>query len=329
VINDVNRRQALALLGILLTVAPQAGAQQLRVVGFLSSRSADESAPFVAAFREGLQQAGFLEGRNLRIEYRWAENRYDRLPAMAAELVGHNVAVIVAAGGTVSAFAAKDATSTVPIVFTSAGNPVEIGLVASLNRPGGNLTGVDATLTTELDAKRLELLRDLLAGSRAVGALVNPNRPHADSQVNQIEAAAHTLGMRVTVLKASSEAELDTAIAELVRQRLGGLMIGADPLFISQREQIIALAAKHLIPTIYGWRDFVASGGLMSYGANLAGAYRQAGAYTGRILNGAKPADLPVEQPIKFELVLNLKTARALGLNVPPSILARADEVIE
>jgi putative tryptophan/tyrosine transport system substrate-binding protein len=298
-------------------------------IGFLSSRSAGESEPFVAAFRAGLLDAGFAEGRDANIEYRWADNQYERLPDMAAELVRMHPAVIVAAGGTVSAFAAKAASSTVPIVFTSAGNPVEIGLVASLGRPGGNLTGVDSTLTAELDAKRLELLHELVRGEGAVGVLVNPNRPDAAGQAAQIETAAHTLGLRPSFLKASSERELEVAFAELSRQQLKALMIGADPLFISRREQIIALAGRYAIPTIYGWRDFVISGGLISYGASLAGAYRQAGVYSGHILKGAKPADLPVRRPTKFELVINLTTAKALGLTVPQSLLARADEVID
>jgi putative ABC transport system substrate-binding protein len=298
------------------------------VIGFLSSRSAEESAPFVAAFRDGLREAGF-DGQGVVIEYRWAENDYDRLPTMAAELVARNVEAIIAAGGTISAFAAKAATSTIPIVFTSAGNPVEIGLIASLNRPGGNLTGIDATLTTQLDAKRLELLHELVRGEGAVGALVNPNRPDAAGQTAQIETAGQSLGLRLSFLKASSERELEMAFAELARQQLKALMIGADPLFISNRDQIVALAARHAIPTIYGWRDFVLAGGLISYGASLIGAYRQAGGYAGRILKGAKPPELPVEQPTKYELVVNLNTAKALGLTVPQSLLARADEVIE
>lgn len=306
-----------------------ARAQQAPIIGFLSSRSAGESEPFVAAFHGGLQEGGFFDGRNLTVEYRWAENQYDRLPEMAAELVGRHVAVIVAAGGTVSAFAAKAATSTIPIVFTSAGNPVEIGLISSLSRPGGNMTGSDATLTSELDAKRLQLLHDLLSGNRAIGVMVNPKRPDAAGQVAQIDAAGQALGLQLKFLHTSSEADFDSAFAELVRQRLNGLMIGADPLFVSRRDQIIALAARHSVPTIYGWRDFVVSGGLISYGANLAGAYHQAGAYAARILRGAKPADLPVERPTKFELVVNLKTAKALGLPIPLSVLARADEVIE
>ena len=324
-----SRRRLLALISAAALWPTPAAAQQPPVIGFLSSRSAEESAPFVAAFRDGLRDAGFVEGHGVAVEYRWAENQYDRLPGMAAELVARNVAVIIAAGGTVSAFAAKAATSTIPIVFTSAGNPVEIGLIASLSRPGGNLTGIDATLTTELDAKRLELLRELLTDDRPVGVLVNPNRPQVGSQISQIEVAGYSLGLRLSILKTASDGDLEPAFAELVRQRLGGLMIGADPLFISVRDQLISLAARHALPTIYGWRDFVTSGGLISYGASLAAAYRQTGAYAGRILKGAKPADLPVEQPTKFELVVNLNTAKTLGLTVPASILARADEVIE
>src|SRR5215212_6185356 len=270
-----SRRRLLALVSATALWPTPAAAQQPPVIGFLSSRSAEESAPFVAAFRDGLRDAGFVEGHGVAVEYRWAENQYDRLPGMAAELVARNVAVIIAAGGTVSAFAAKAATSTIPIVFTSAGNPVEIGLIASLSRPGGNLTGIDATLTTELDAKRLELLRELLADHRPVGVLVNPNRPQVGSQISQIEVAGYSLGLRLSILKTASDGDLEPAFAELVRQRLGGLMIGADPLFISVRDQLISLAARHALPTIYGWRDFVTSGGLISYGASLAAAYRQ------------------------------------------------------
>jgi putative ABC transport system substrate-binding protein len=325
----MNRRQVLGLAGILLILPLTAAAQQMPVIGFLSSRSSGDSAPFVAAFRDGLQQVGFREAENVLIEFHWADNHYDRLPGMAAEFVRRPVAVIVAAGGTPSAFAARNASSTIPVVFTSAGNAVEIGLVASLGRPGGNLTGTDATLTTELDAKRLQLLRELLQGNRPVAALVNSNRPHLDSQIGQIESAGRALGMQLAILKVGSDGELDTAFADLAGRQVGGLIIGGDPLFISLRERLIELAAKHRIATIYGWRDFVVSGGLISYGANLSDAYRQAGVYAGRILKGEKPADLPVIQPTRFELVLNLKTARALGLTIPPAILARTDEVIE
>jgi putative tryptophan/tyrosine transport system substrate-binding protein len=325
----VKRRELLA--GFCGAAAwPLAGhAQQLPVIGFLSSRSSDESAPLVAAFREGLKEGGFVEGQTALIEYRWAENEYDRLPALAADLVRRQVSVIVAAGGPISAFTAKAATPAIPVVFTSVGNPVEIGLVAGLGRPGGNVTGIDATMTAELDAKRLELLHELLPALAVIGILVNPNRPDAVTQVKDIEAAARTLGLQVIIMSAGTEGDVDAAFMALVQQRLGALLISADPFFVSRRGQLVALAARHAIPTIYQWRDFVAVGGLISYGASLASAYRQAGIYTGRILKGTKPADLPIERPTKFELAVNLNTAKALGLTVPQSILLRADELIE
>lgn len=325
----MKRREFFAVFGGAAAWPLAAHAQQPPVIGFLSSRSAGESAPVVAGFRQGLSEAGYVEGRNVAIEYRWAENQYDRLPAFAAELVRRPVAVIVAAGGHASAVAAKAATRTIPIVFTSVGNPVESGLVASLNHPGGNVTGMDATLTAELDSKRLQLLKELVPAASIIGVLVNPNRPLYELQVEGIKATARILGQQVIIARAGRERDLDAAFTALDQQRAGALLVAADPFFSSRREQIITLAARYAVPASYQWRDFAVAGGLMSYGASLAGAYRQAGIYTGRILKGENPADLPVAQPTKFELVVNLKTAQGLGLTVPPAILARADEVIE
>ena len=325
----LKRREFIALCAAVTSWPLSVGAQPLPVIGFLSSRSSGESAPLVSAFRQGLSDGGYVEARDVVIVYQWAENKYDRLPGMAAELVRMPASMIVAAGGAVSAFAAKAATTVIPIVFTSVGNPVEIGLVASLARPGGNVTGIDATLTAELDAKRLELLHELLPSTEVIGVLVNPNRPDLATQVSEVHAAAQKLGLRLLVLGAGSESELDTAFKAATEQRLGALLVGADPFFVSRREQLIASAAHHRIPVMYQWRDFPLSGGLISYGASLAEAYRQTGVYAGRILKGAKPADLPVQRAARFELVLNLRIARNLGLAVPQALLARADEVIE
>jgi putative tryptophan/tyrosine transport system substrate-binding protein len=294
-------------------------------IGFLSSRSADESGSLLTGFRRGLRDNGFVEGQTVEIEYRWADNNYERLASLANDLIGRHVALIVAAGGPASAFAAKAATTTIPIVFTSVGDPVEIGLVASLGHPGGNVTGTDATLTIELDAKRLELLHELLPEIRSVAALVNPTRPGSEGQTSQLKAAARDLGIDVIVLPASQQADIDTAFNQLVRQGLKALLVGSDPFFASRREQLVKLAARNSVPAIYQWPEFVSAGGLMSYGASLADAYWQAGEYTSRILKGAKPADLPVARPTKFEFLINTNTAKALGLTIPPSLLARAD----
>ena len=280
-------------------------------------------------FREGLSEAGYDDRRNTVIEYHWAENQYDRLPSLAAELVNRHVAVIVAAGGAPSAVTAKAATATIPIVFTSVGDPVELGLVASLSRPGGNITGTDSTLTAELDAKRQQLLRELVPSANVIAALINPNRPLSELQVGDIKKSARSLGQELLVVPAGTDRDLDAAFRTLKQQDVKALLVGTDPFFASRREQLVALAARYAIPTSYQWRDFTVAGGLMSYGGSLAGAYRQAGIYTGRILKGESPVDLPVMRPTKFELVINFKTAKALGLTVPQSILARADEVIE
>ena len=325
----LKRRQAIALLGALAVWPITAQTQQLPIIGFLSSRSAVESGPLVAVFREGLSEAGYDDRRNTVIEYHWAENQYDRLPSLAAELVNRHVAVIVAAGGAPSAVTAKAATATIPIVFTSVGDPVELGLVASLSRPGGNITGTDSTLTAELDAKRLQLLRELVPSANVIAALINPNRPLSELQLGDIKKSARSLGQELLVVPAGTDRDLDAAFSTLKQQDVRALLVGTDPFFASRREQLVALAARYAIPTSYQWRDFTVAGGLMSYGGSLAGAYRQAGIYTGRILKGESPVDLPVMRPTKFELVINFKTAKALGLTVPQSILARADEVIE
>jgi putative ABC transport system substrate-binding protein len=327
-----NRRRALVvLLGGAALAWPRAlRAQQkaMPVIGYLSSVSPGPSAPQVAAFHRGLSETGYVEGQNVAIEYRWAEGSYDRLPALAADLVGRKVDLIAAGGGPASAFAAKTATSTIPIVFVMGDDPVATGLIASLARPGGNLTGV-SFLLVELMPKRLELLSELVPRAGVIALLVNPNNSNAERIIRDVEEAARAKGLQLPVLKANSESEIDAAFATLVQLQAGALLVGTDPFLSSRREQLVALASRHAVPAIYQSREFVASGGLISYGPSLTAVFRQAGIYVGKILKGAKPADLPVEQPTKFELVINLKAAKALGLTVPQSILARADEVIE
>jgi putative tryptophan/tyrosine transport system substrate-binding protein len=281
----------------------------------------------LAAFRSGLTEAGFIEGRNVAIEYRWADARYDRLPALAAELVRIPVAVLVATGIT-AAVATKAATATIPIVFNTGGDPIRFGLVASLNRPGRNVTGV-ASLGKELVAKRFELLREMVPKADAIAFLVNPNNAVAELDTSDAQAAAATLGQKLIVLKASSKDDIDTAFSAIVEQRGGGLLQQVDPFLQSRRGQLVALAARYALPAIYERRDFAAAGGLMSYGTSLRDALRLVGNYTGRVLKGEKPADLPVQQAVKVELILNLRTAKALGLDVPMSMLMRVDEVIE
>jgi putative ABC transport system substrate-binding protein len=312
-----------------MTSARALRAQQraIPVIAFLSSGSPDSSGSLTAAFRQGLGETGYVEGQNLAIEYRWAEGRFERLPALAADLVGRKVDVIATLGGTPSALAAKTATSTIPIVFSS-GDPVEQGLVASLARPGGNLTGF-SIMNTELMPKRVELLSELVPQAKVIALLVNPNNPNTEGIVREVEKAARVKGLQPQILKAATESEIDTAFASLVEQNTGALVVNVDPFFNSRREQLLALAARHAVPAIYGWRELAAAGGLISYGMNFALNYREVAIYVGKILTGAKPADLPVQQPTTFELVVNLKTAKALGLTIPPSILARADEVIE
>jgi putative ABC transport system substrate-binding protein len=315
------------ILGGAMTAARAVGAQQkaMPVIGFLGIGSSGPNAPSVAAFHQGLHETGYVEGQNLAIEYRWAEGSSDRLPALAADLVGRKVDVIVTQGGTLPALAAKGATSTIPIVFTG-GDPVEQGLVASFARPGGNLTGFTFFLV-ELVPKRLELLTELVPEARVIALLVNPRSP--SNWLGDVQQAARTKGVQLPILKAATESEIDAAFASLVELHADALLVGPNPFFNDRREQLVALAARHALPTSYEWRESVAAGGLISYGPSRTAAYRQVGTYVGKILKGAKPADLPVQQPTTFELVVNLNTAQALGLTIPPSILARADEVIE
>ncbi len=324
----MRRREFMLLLAGAMIAGRRLRAQQkaVPVVGFLHFASSGPFAPFVGAFQKGLGETGYVEGQNLAIEYRWAEGHYDRLPSLAADLVARNVDVIVAAGPP-SARAAKSATSAIPIVFSS-GDPVGEGLVASLARPGGNLTGV-SILTVELMAKRLELLSELVPRVGVIALLANPSNPNTEPMMRDVQEAARAKRIQLPVLKAGSESEIDAAFASLVQLQAGGLVVGTDPFFNSRREQLVALAARYAVPAIYEWREFAAAGGLISYGPSLTSIYRQDGIYAGKILKGAKPADLPVQQPTTFELVVNLKTANALGLTIPPSILARADEVIE
>ena len=325
----MRRRNLMTLLAGAAAYPLLAGAQQkaMPVIGYLASAMPGPFAPYVAAFRQGLSETGYIEGKNVAIEYRWAEGQFDRLPALAADLVGRKVDVIATSGGDFSAFAAKNATSLIPIVFLGGGDPVEEGLVASLAAPGGNLTGV-TLVTVELWGKRVELIFGLVPQARVIAYLVNPNFPGAKRAIEAIGEAAHAKRLQLRILKAGSESEIDAAFASLNDLQAEALLVGA-PTFLDRREQIVALAARYKVPTIYDWREYVAADGLLSYGTSLTNTYRNVGTYVGKILNGAKPADLPVQQPSTFELVINLKTAKALGLTVPPSILARADEVIE
>jgi len=328
----MRRREVIALLGGAAAVWPLAGhAQQderVRRIGFLHSAALGAYPGNLPALRQGLNESGLVADGNVAIEARWAEGKIDRLAALAADLIRHQVAVIVAGGGPQSVQAARAATAMIPIVFSIGGDPVKQGFVASLNRPGGNITGV-TQLTNLLEPKRLELLREVVPNAALVAILANPNFPDYANQVRDVQAAARVMGQQMIVLNASSERDLEIAFATLVQQRASALLVASDPLLGSQREQLVALAARHAVPAIYQWRDFVAIGGLMSYGTSLTDAYRLAGIYAGRIFKGEKPADLPVVQSTKVELVINLKTAKALGITFPPSLLGRADEVVE
>ncbi len=323
------KRRDFMILGGAATAWPaMAGAQAMPVVGWINSGSPAAFAQLTAAFRQGLSEGGFVEGRNVAIEYRWADGQYERLPDMIADLARRKVAVIAATGGSNVAAAAHSATKSIPIVLVTGGDPVRMGLIASLARPGGNITGA-GNFTTELDAKRFEVLHSLLPSVGSIAFLRNPERQFADEQRQAVEAAAAQARIGLFVVDAATPAEIDRALASIAQRQAGALLVGADPFFFSRREQIVALAAHLRIPAIYEWRDFVALGGLMSYGSILADAYRQAGLYTARILKGARPADLPFVRSTRFEMVVNLKTAKALGLTIPPAILLRADEVIE
>jgi putative tryptophan/tyrosine transport system substrate-binding protein len=328
----MQRREFITLLGGAAASASwpiAARAQQpMPVIGFLGTTTPDDFASRIAAFREGLKKVGYIEGQNVAIEYRWPEGHYDRLPTLAADLVRRQVAVIAAVGGEPSPLAAMAATATIPIVISVGTDPVRLGLVTSLNRPSGNVTGV-YFLQSELGAKRIGLLHELLPKATVIGTLVNPNFAESEFHAKEAQEAARSLGVQIHVVRASTVDEFDTAFSTLVQQKAGGLFHANDAFFLSERRPLIALAARHALPTIYPWREFVVAGGLMSYSPSLDQAYRVAGEYTGKILKGAKPADLPIVQPNKFEFVINLKTAKALGLTFPPGLLAIADEVIE
>ena len=327
----MKRREFIALIGgaaVLWPLGTRAQQQAMPVIGWLSARSPAEAASVLQAFRQGLGQVGYFEGKNVTIEYRWAEGRYERLPALAAELVSRQVTVIAATGGEPSPLAAKAATSTIPIVCTLGGDPVETGLVASLNQPGGNLTGT-TIMAVEMASKRLDLARQLVPNATAVAMLNNPKYPPASAEARGVQEAARPAGIKINFLNASTENEIDNAFTTIVEQKNGALIIGSDPFLLGQRDQLVRLAARYMLPTIYFLREFVEAGGLMSYGPNIANGYRQAGVYTGLILNGANPATLPIVRPTQFQLYLNIKTAKTLGLQVPPLLLALADEVIE
>ena len=328
----MKRREFITLVGAAVAGRPLAArAQQpaMPVIGFLHSQSPDTNADRLRGFHRGLKESGYVEGENVTIVYRWAENQIDRLPALAVDLARRQVAVITTLGGTAVMLAAKAATTTIPIVFAAAEDPVKLGLVASLARPGGNLTGINF-LSSEVVAKRLELMRELVPAATRVAVLVNPtNAADTETTVRDVAAAARAIGLQIQVFNAGTIREIDAAFANLARERIDGLFVSPDPFFNSRRVHLAVLAARHTAPATYAGRDYAEAGGLMSYGANVTDAYRQVGGYTGRILKGAKPADLPVMQSAKFELVINASTARTLGLEIPPTLLARADEVIE
>jgi putative tryptophan/tyrosine transport system substrate-binding protein len=324
----IGRREFVTLLSgaAAWPVAARAQQRALRVVGYLSGREANDN--LEAAFHLGLKEAGFVEGQNVRLEYRWAQGQYDRLPALVAELLRHPVDVLVTTGGTLSALAAKAATTTIPIVFVTGSDPIKFGLVASLNRPGGNATGV-SFLVNVLTAKQFELLHEMVPKAKLIGFLANPINPNTESDTRNVRAAADSLGLLLHVLNASTEHDIDAAFAALAERRADALLVSTDPYFQIRADQVAALAARHAVPTMYSFRENVTAGGLMSYAPSATHVTRQAGVYTGRILAGETPADLPVVQPTKFEFVINLRTARALGLTVPDKLLVAADEVIE
>jgi putative ABC transport system substrate-binding protein len=327
---QLRRREFITLLGGAVAGPRAARAQQPKIstIGFLSGRSLASASHLVAAFRQGLKETGHIEGQNVAIEFRWAEGQFDRLPALAADLDGRKAAAIFAGGMDIAIRVVRAAITTTPIVFATGGDPVELGLVASFNRPAGNATAVTVVIA-ELWPKRLELLRELVVSATLVAVLVNPNDPNAASYRTDVQTAARTLGLQVRVVHAGTERDFDTAFATLVGARADALLVTLNALFVNRREKIVALAARYAVPAIYDRSEFPAAGGLMSYGASIIDQYRQGGVYIGKILHGVKPADLPVMQPTKFELVINLKTAKALGLEVPATMLARADEVIE
>ena len=327
----MKRRDFITLLGGSAAAWPLAARGQQRalpVVGLLSSVPFETRPEQVAAFHRGLQEAGYVEGHNVGIEYRSADNQVSRLPALARDLVSRSVTVIVTIGGDITARAAKGATATIPVVFVIGGDPVQLGLIATLNRPGGNVTGISFLVVLTI-AKRLDLLTKMAPMANPIGVLVNPNNPSAESNPKDAQTAAETLGRKLIVVKAGTEDEIDTAFATLVREKVGAVLVDADPFFLARREQVLAWTEAQALPAIYSFREFAAGGGLMSYGTSLANAYHQAGVYAGRILNGEKPADVPVVQPTKFEFVINLTAAKMLRLDIPPSLLALADEVIE
>jgi len=327
----MRRREFIRLLGSTAAAWPLAARGQQSntpVIGFLGSRSLEDSANLVAAFRAGLGETGFVEGRNVTIDFRWAEGHYERLAALSAELVARQVSVIAAPGGIAAGLAAKAATTKIPIIFLTGADPIEFGLVSNFSRPEANLTGV-AILTNTLAPKQLELLHEVAPSASNVAFLVNPKNPIAESDTRDLKSAAKATGQQILIFNASTEGDIDSAFAALVDQHAGAVLVQSDPLFNSQPSKIVALAARHAIPAIYQWRDFVVAGGLMSYGTVLADAYRQVGVYAAKILNGTKPGDLPVQQSVRIQLILNLRTAKALGLTFSNQLLGRADEVIE
>jgi putative tryptophan/tyrosine transport system substrate-binding protein len=326
----MRRREFIRLLGGSLAAWPIMVRAQtpMPLIGFMSGRAPEESKHLLAAFHKGLDEVGFIEGKNVTIEYRWAFGQYDRLPAIAGELVKRNVAVLVAVGGDVSGMAAKQATSTIPIVFGFGSDPVQAGMVASLSRPGGNATGY-VLLTNEMESKRLGILHDLVPNASVVGVLLNPNFPPAAMQLAALENAARAINQRLAVFRASNESELDACFKLLVEQHIGALLVAGDPYFDTPRARIAGFAAQNKLPAIYHFRDYAVAGGLISYGPRITDGYRQAGIYTGQILKGAKPGDLPMVQPTNYEFVINLKTAKALGMTIPSGLISFADEVIE